>query len=492
MSIKALARGTVVYGLGEVISRSITVLLLPVFTAYLSPSDYGIVSILTAFGLFVTPVFSLGLGAAIAPVYFDSNSRLRKDATICTAVVVLALSTGVLMLAGMALSSLISLLVLGSRKYFRLVVISIATAAFSIMTIPFRQYLQFEERSRSYAVLSALSILTTSALSVWMVVVLKRGVDGMLEAGLAGQAVGLVLFVSPALLRIRPRTEAGVGRELLRISVPLVPAFGCVFLLQHGSKYLLQWFNGLEQVGIYAIGFNLGLVISVIVTAFQSAWIPYFMSFVDRPSEARKVYGRVLTYYVLAVGTLTLGVFAVARLAILVLTKPAYHAGWQVVGLSATAQFLAGVCMVLLPGMYVAKEVQFIGLLQGIAAVIGLALGIVLIPLFGVPAAAASLVISYIALVLVQYAWNRYRRYPDVLYEWRRLVRFGCVYVCYATVALWNRDLAVSQELVFSAVMVAGLPIVVYSQLDAIERRAVWRWTRNIIDGRPLSLTAGV
>jgi O-antigen/teichoic acid export membrane protein len=492
MRMKALAQGTVVYGLGEVISRSITVLLLPVFTAYLSPSDYGIVSILAAFALFLTPVFSLGLGAAIAPVYFDGNSRARRDATVCTAALILTLSTGVLVLSGVALSSLISLSVLGSRMYSRLVVISIATAAFSIMTIPFRQYLQFEERSRSYAVLSALSILTTSALSVWMVVVLKRGVAGMLEAGLIGQAIGLLLFVAPASVRIRPRRDTGVARELLRISVPLVPAFGCVFLLQHGSKYLLQWLNGLQQVGIYAIGFNLGLVISVVVTAFQGAWIPYFMSFADRPSEARIVYGRVLTYYVLAVGALTLGVFAVARLAILVLTRPAFHSAWQVVGLSATAQFLAGVCMVLLPGMYVAKEVQFIGVLQAIAAVIGLALGIALIPFFGIRGAAASLVISYIALVLVQYAWNRYRRYPEVVYEWRRLVKFVCVYVCYATMALWNRDLAVSQEAAFSAVMVAGLPIVVYIQLDAIERRAVWRWTRTIFEGRPLSLTARV
>ncbi len=270
-----------------------------------------------------------------------------------------------------------------------------------------------------------------------------------------------------------------------------MPAFGCVFLLQHGSKYLLQWLNGLEQVGIYAIGFNLGLVISVVVTAFQGAWIPYFMSFADKPPEARIAYGRVITYYVLAVGALTLGVFAVARLVILVLTKPAFHGAWQVVGLSATAQFLAGVCMVLLPGI-VAKEVQFTGLLQGIAAVIGLVLGLLLIPLFGVLGAAASLVTSYIALVPVQYVWNRYRGYPGVSYEWRRLVRFASVFVFYATVALWNRDLALPQELVFSAAMVAGIPIVVYSQLDAIERRAAWRWTRNIIDCRPPSVTAGV
>jgi O-antigen/teichoic acid export membrane protein len=216
-----------------------------------------------------------------------------------------------------------------------------------------------------------------------MVVVLRRGVNGMLEASLIGQAVALALFMVPSLIALTPRVDGAVCRELLRVSVPLVPAFGCVFLLQHGSKYLLQWFKGLDQVGIYTMGFNFGLVISVIVTAFQSAWIPYFMSFADKPSEARVVYGRILTYYVLAVGTLTLGVFAVARPLVLALTNQAYHGAWTVVGLSATAQFLAGLCIVVLPGMYVAKEVHFIGLIQGVAAVIAITLGALLIPVFG-------------------------------------------------------------------------------------------------------------
>ncbi len=74
-----------------------------------------------------------------------------------------------------------------------------------------------------------------------------------------------------------------------------MPAFGCLFLLQHGSKDLLQWLGSLEQVGVYTVGFNIGLVISLVVTAFQNAWIPLFMAFADRPAESRIVFGQVLT-----------------------------------------------------------------------------------------------------------------------------------------------------------------------------------------------------
>ena len=492
MTIEKLARGTVVYGLGEVVSRLLTLLLLPVFTAYLSPSEYGVVSILTALGVFVTSVFSLGLGAAIAPVYFEGNNRIRKDTIICTTLLLLAASVVVLLAAGAALSSSISRLLFDVTAHARLVILLLATSACTILMIPFRQYLQFEERAKSYVALSAFSVVITAALSVWMVMGLKRGVNGMLEAGLIGQAFGLVLFATPCIIRIKPRAESTIGLELLRLSLPLLPAFGFVFVLQHGGKYQLQWFRGLEEVGIYTIGFNLGVVISVVVTAFQSAWIPYFMSFADRPGEARVVYGRVLTYYVLVVGTLTLGVFAVARPVVLLMTVPAYHEAWKVVGVIATAQFLAGVWIVLLPGMYLAKEVQFIALLQGLAAATVVLLGLLLIPPFGVPAASASLVASYIVLAAIQHAWNRYRKYVKVSYEWKRLGRFAVVYVFCAGTALWKPELAVREELLFSGVLVAILPILAYGQLDAVERDSLRTWARSMVGPAPLDHSAGI
>jgi O-antigen/teichoic acid export membrane protein len=478
-SIKLLARGTVLYGLGEVLSRLTTLLLLPVFTAYLSPSDYGVISILAGLGVFLTPVFSLGLGAAIAPVYFEGNSRVRKETAISTTAAILVASVGALLVAGGMTSRTISVLLFRSDQYAALVFISIVTTSFTILTIPFRQYLQFEERAASYVVLSALSILTTTVLSVVMVVWLRRGVLGMLEASLVGQAVGCGLFAVPAIRAIRPTLTSAIGLELLKISLPLVPAFGCLFLLQHGSKYLLQWLGSLEQVGIYTVGFNIGLVISLVVTSFQNAWIPYFMSYAERPSESRIVFGRVLTYYVVGVGTLTLGVFAIARPLILLLTKPAYHDAWTVVGLSATAQFLAGVYAVLLPGMYIAKDVQYTGLLQGVAATVGVLCNILLIPRLGISGAAISLVGSYAVLALVQHAWNRWRRYPAVSYEYRRLLRYFLGFSAYAGLALVRRDLTLPQEGAFSAVLVLMLPCLVYSVLTSAERRTVWQFVRT-------------
>jgi hypothetical protein len=73
-----LARGTLIYGIGGILSRFIGFLLLPVFTSYLTPTEFGISALLGFIGFLVTPVFSLGLGAAMGICYFDGDDRRRK------------------------------------------------------------------------------------------------------------------------------------------------------------------------------------------------------------------------------------------------------------------------------------------------------------------------------------------------------------------------------------------------------------------------------
>jgi O-antigen/teichoic acid export membrane protein len=155
------------------------------------------------------------------------------------------------------------------------------------------------------------------------------------------------------------------------------------------------------------------------------------------------------------------------------MTRPAFHSAWTIVGLSATAQFLAGIYAVMLPGMYLAKEVQFSGLVQGIAAAAGVVANLVLIPLIGVSGAAVSLVLSYAVLGVAQYVWSRYRGYLAVEYEWVRLMKFGFFYCVFAGITLWKRDLSLSVELAFSAGLLTLLPIVLYRYFQPAERLAI-------------------
>ena len=470
-----LSRGVLIYGVGGFLNRFIGFLLLPIFTAYLTPADYGVSSILSWISFLITPIFSLGLGAAIAPCYFDGNHPERKKITINTAFSLLLLSSGLLAIMGVALARPIGLLAFKTGEYHDLVELSLWTASLSILSTPCMLYLQFEERAKLFVTLTLLVTLGSVGSSLLLVVAFGRGIRGWVEAGLIGQAINLILFLLPTIRKVGFRFRLTLSKELLKLSVPLIPSFAFVFILQHGNRYIIQWYDGLESLGVYTVGFNLGLAMSLAVSAFQTAWLPFFMSFIERREEARVLFGRIMTYYVFVFGAVALLFFIGARPITLLLTQPAFHEAYKVVGLSASAQFLTGLFYIFLPGLYFAKEVGYVGLVQAIASLTAIGLNVLLVPFWGLMGASVSLALSFLGMVLLTVLWNfrRKKRYLEVQYEWKRVILFALLYTGYAVLMLLDRDFSWAGEIGYSGTVMLTLPIALLGLLRPDERRTV-------------------
>lgn len=474
--IARLSKGTLIYGVGTLLNRFIGFLLLPIFTAYLTPAEFGVSSILAWVAFLITPVFSLGLNGAIAPCYFEGNNKERKETTVWTSFMVLAGSAFFFAVLGIGFARPISLLAFQTPEYHHLVMLSLLGTSLSFLSMPFLLYLQFEERAKLFVVLTTVTSLVSIGLSLLMVVVLGRGIQGMIEAGLIAQAVTMIIFLSLGVSEIKFRFAPALLKELLRMGIPLIPAFVFMFVLQQGNKYILQWFKGLDAVGIYTIGFNFGLAMTVFVSALQSAWVPYFMSFVDKRDEARVLFGRILTYYVFGFGTISLLFFIAAKPVVMLMTQPAFHEAYKVVGLSASASFITGVFFILLPGMYFVKEVKYVTPIQLFAALVAVGLNLLLIQPFGLLGAAIALMLGFVAMVLFAQLWNlkRKRIYIQVQYEWKRIMQFALIYVGYIVLMLWERNLPLLGEIAISLAALVPLPLALYGLLNSHERKSLW------------------
>jgi O-antigen/teichoic acid export membrane protein len=473
--ILSLGRSSLVYGTGQVLLRVINLLLLPVFTAYLTPADYGVVSVLTLATFFLAPVFALGIPSAIGLFYYDDAEPAARSRIVTTAVTVLAVSGGVLVMAGAATAPwLVGILfpgATGAADLPLLLVLSIATAATTNVTQPLLLQLQLERRAKTFVLLTVTSTLITIGLSVGAVVGLRAGVLGLVAASLAGQLIGAGLALLLTSRGARLSFDPSVARRLLRIGIPLIPSFLFVFVILQANRYVIQLERGLDDVGIYTIGFNLGYAISIVVSGFTSAWFPFFLSYGDRQEEARPLFGRITTYYVVGIGSLALLFFMAARPAILILTQAGFHDAYIVVGASATAQLLLGLQSVLLAGVYFAKDVRSVPVIQGISAVIGLALNVVLIHWIGMAGAGIALVAGCLVMVALQHGLNRWRGYLRVDYEWSRLLPFGVVFVVFAVMFAWPRGIPLVVEILASGAGAVALALLVYRLLTPAERQ---------------------
>jgi O-antigen/teichoic acid export membrane protein len=474
--LNRLGKTSFIYSLGGMLSGVLNFVLLPVFTAYLTPADYGVISLLNVLSLFLVPVLSLGFSASIGLCYFESNDPLRKQQTIGTAAFILCVAAGIALLPGAALSGEISAWLFKTSAYRSLILITLLTAAFAILAQPFMLCLQMQERAKSFAALSVGSTLVNLGSSLILVIALRRGVRGMVEGTLLAQGANAMLFTFLAIRGLRLRVNRQVGRELLRLGLPLVPAFASLYVLNQENRFWLQRLVGIDAVGIFTVGTNLGMFMNLFVGGFSTAWMPYFMSFMDKREEAEVVFGKVLTYYVIGFGTINLLFFIFAKPIVMFMTHPAFYSAYVAVGLSASAQFFLGVFSILTTGIYFAKETRFVTYIQGLAALVSLPLNYALVSFFGVAGASLGTMLNIVLLVVALSAWNKMRcdTYLNVQYEKARIVKFFCIASGIAAFTLLMPTFSRPKELLLSfaeAFVTMGL---MFYQLVPAERQAIF------------------
>jgi O-antigen/teichoic acid export membrane protein len=469
-----LAKSALIYGTGDVLTKIIGFLLLPLFTAYLTPDDYGAASILNVVAFVLTPIFSLGLGTAIGAVYFMGDPAVTRSKTLWTSAALLAVSAALMLTFTALFADRISAAVLRDSAYAPLLLIVIAGTAFNIVSVPFSLYYQFEQKAALYTALSLTSALLSLSLSVMAVSGLRLGLIGWLGAVLIGQGVTLLLYAIPAMLRVPVRIDAAVGTALLKMGIPLVPAFAFLFIIQQSNRLFLERLSGLEAVGLYAVGSNLGMAINLIVQGFTRAWTPYFLAYMEKQAEAQTLFGRITSYYMIGGGAITLCFFLFARPITLIMTAPAFRDAYTVIGLVATAQFLTGLFSVLLPAIYFAQQVRYQTLIQAGAAVVTVAACLLAIPPLGAPGAALAFALGTLAMCALTHLWNvRHRAYFHTAYETERLARFSLFFVIAAALSLIPRDFSVQIELALALIGALILFGFTYTLLYASEKQRV-------------------
>ena len=422
MSFRNLARASAFYTVGNFLPRIGSFLLLPLYVRFLSTSEYGTVSLVTSVAAVLTIVYRLGLDGALMRLHFDETGpRLRALYSTTTAVAVLAAAIGSA-LAALVLAPFFGTLFSGLAFVpYGLLAIGIAGAG-AISFSPGIYYRATGQAGRF--LLYALAIFLASSTASVVMVLLGLGAAGLLMGQLVGAAFG-VLLTTVLVLRI-----AGVRYDrtsippALRFGLPLVPHLVSAWALRLADRLLISVLIGLPaaqalgELGAYSLGYQLGYVITVLVSSFNAAWSPWFFRVADRPeapsvlpSNDDPIHGRPPR------GGRGNGCAVASdhRLD----RAPWVRVAAGVLPIVAMASVLFAFYTMLTTIVFYAKATRRLALITVAAAVLNIAANVLLIPFIGIRGAAWATFIAYgfFALATWRYA---IRLYP-VRLDLRRL-----------------------------------------------------------------------
>lgn len=261
-----------IYLVSSLISKGLILLALPLITTYLSPTEYGKWSIFATFVVFVTPLSGLMLRYHVARTYYRVSRDLLGK-LIFNALLVNAASTLFWLAIAVALC-------LHTTSSFDLSTRSLLLVPVMAFFVNIQEYvtlvLRFEKRARSYAFFE----VGSSVLMLGAVLVVSsqlRSWEGYLIGAAASAALvglaGISYLITSGHLRLG--VDRGAIRDALAVGLPLVPHAIGGAVISLSDRLILEKMLSAEAVGIYSLGYAVGMSLQLFSGAFNKAWSPW-------------------------------------------------------------------------------------------------------------------------------------------------------------------------------------------------------------------------
>jgi O-antigen/teichoic acid export membrane protein len=415
--LRRLASTGAAYTAASVISKLIAVALLPLYTRFLTPADYGAAEVMFAAVVALSIVIRLGVVEALLRFYYLEGED-RKEVT-GTSFAVLFWAGLVTVAVLMPFAGPISELLLGVRETelarIALVGLFVLTLSEYLLTL-----FRLDEKAGQFLVVTMASVLVTIPVTVVLVVFEGMGAEGLL---LGSYGTGLVFVIGLIIWHRRKLALLPDGptlRRMLRFGFPTMPAELSLYSLNFIDRILVARFLGLAEAGLYSLAVKISQSVNVLVRGFQLAFPPLAYSITD-DDEARRAYSVIVTWFAVLMAFVVTAIWLLAPWVVRIFAAPDFFPAVEAVGPVAAGTALYAVYMVLLVvlGRTGRTEFNFPATLAGVAT--NIVLNVLLLPPLGILGAGVALVCSYMVVLVLMFIFTQ-RLFP-VPYEWGRLAK---------------------------------------------------------------------
>ena len=428
--LRGLTRDSFIYGVGGLVSRFLAVLLLPLYTSYVSPGDYGRIEILMAAMAVAVTLLRGGANFGFLRFYFidkDPEYRRRLIRTVFWAQ--MAYSTVGLVLCIVLAHQIAGwfgvtrngphLQGTGTSLVIATGILLWSNVNYAQMTNLFRA----EQRSVAFSIATLANIAVTVPLTVILVVVYKEGPLGIIVGNFSGTLLLYVILLGYRREQLGLQFDHKLLRAINRFGLPLMAAALALWVTNFGDRLMLsKLLHGsyrLTEVGQYSLANKISSAMVLLFTAFQVAW-PAFAYSIEDEKAAKRAYSFVLTYlmFIAAWAAVGLSLFAPWIVRALAHKRGYWPADTAIPALAYSSVFYAGFTVVTIATGRT-RRTQFNWVAAALAATLNFTLNLWVIPAYGMLGAAYATLAAY-ALLMVVRTWNAQKIYP-VAYQWRRV-----------------------------------------------------------------------
>ncbi len=391
---RKLLSDTLILGIGTFASKVLVFLLMPLYTACLTPGQYGTADLISQTANLLIPLACAGICDGLFRFTLDSGAD--RPSVLRTGLRILWIAS----LAFAVVSPVLFLFDIFDGYAWLIIVYVLASNLHSACA----QYIRACDRPRLFAVQGIINTATVIALNLLFLLVFDMGVTGyVLSVVLADAAVSLLLIICARLdrdIRAGHLSRELAGR-LIRYSLPMIPTTIFWWITNVSDRYIVTLICGSDVNGIYSAAYKIPTLITLLCSVFYEAW--QFSAVKDAEKKTRSdFFGRVFGYYCALIFSGGAAVVLLCRVFVRLLLNESYYGAWEYIPVLTLAAVFSALTT-FMGSVYLVKKKSMMSFLTSmLGAGLNIVLNILMIPGMGAQGAAIATAISYAVVFVVR------------------------------------------------------------------------------------------
>lgn len=386
-----LLRGSVIYGSVTIFSRIASIILIPILTRLLSPLEYGALSMMLTIVQLINFLATLEVAQAVTLFFTDrnlNNRDLYPSTAIRFSLSMYILLLVIIVIFGEFIAGMFGKGTIGSTLILAGTMLMAANGLFYFI----QNQLRLEFKSRWYAALTLGFVVLTSCGAVIGAIYYTQPTEGVIF----GQAAGAFIVSIIGMIILWKRLNTGFSviklRQMLKFSLPLVPAGLLLIAGQHVAKFILGIYGNLEDVGIFGLAYQIAGFSGLAILGVQTAITPSILAN-HHQNETPKMLGRLFDIFTIVSLIFCSFLSVFSHELVLIFSTPSYIRAANLVPFFAFAIALNGL-YIFFPGKIIkGKSVKQLSASIG-SFLTALVTGFILIRMDGVRGASLSVLFS--------------------------------------------------------------------------------------------------
>ena len=249
-------------------------------------------------------------------------------------------------------------------------------------------------------------------------------------------------------------------KGLIAFGSPLIITSVASFAVNFSDRFFLRHFATLSTVGVYALGYKFGFMLSLLVVQpFDTIWQARIYEIAKRNASG-DMFSRLFEYYCLVLVAAALALSIIIKEVMTLIASASFHDAYKVVPVVALAYVFQGMNRFVLAGTYIAKKTMWLAPVGLLTAAANVGLNLLLIPRFGMMGAAWATAFSFLLMAILSLSVSqKVYRLP---YVFGRVAALGSVAIIVFSFSTLITVPSLILELSLKLLLFAAFPIVLY------------------------------